>query len=126
MENKPLAPLPRPARWAWTLSLLTALVWVVIAAAYILRPALAGRPFSALQWIIASLMFVNAAVIVWLGSGLRHGRKLFYYLSLDYLLFNILLTIADDFGIADLIYLLYAAALFVLLLLARKDFTARA
>ncbi len=123
MKKQSPVPLPRPARWAWTLSLLTALVWVVIAAAYLIRPALAGTPIPLLQWIIALLMLVNAAVIVWLGHGLCKERKLFYYLSLAYLLFNILLTIADDFGIADLIYLLYVVALFVLLLLARKNFT---
>jgi hypothetical protein len=123
MENQPSAPLPRPFRWAWTLSLLTALLWVVIAAAYLMRPALAGTSISLLQWVIALLMIGNAGVIVWLGHGLRKGRKPFLYLSLAYLLFNILLTIADDFGIADLIYLLYAAALFVMLLLARRNFT---
>ena len=120
MENQSPGPFPRPARWAWTLSLLTALLWVVIAAAYLIRPALAGRHIFLLQWVIALLILGNAAVIVWLGHGLRKGRKRFYYLSLAYLLFNILLTIFDDFGIADLVYLVYAVALFVLLLLARK------
>ena len=120
MENQSPAPFPRPALWAWTLSLLTALLWVVIAAAYLIRPALAGRHLFLLQWVIALLMLGNAAVIVWLGNGLRKGSKRCYTMSLAYLLFNIVLTIFDDFGIADLVYLVYAVALFALLLLARK------
>jgi hypothetical protein len=122
MENRPLPPLSRTIRWVWILSLLTALLWVVVAAAYLIRPALSGTPISLLQWIIALLMFGNAALIIWLGHGLRNGRKLFYYLSLAYLLFNILLTITDDFGIPDLLYLGYAGALFIALLLSKKKF----
>jgi hypothetical protein len=99
MENRSPAIISRSARWAWALSLLTALPWVIIAAAYLIRPALSGTPISLLQWIIAQLMLGNAAVIIWLGHNLRNGRKLFYYLSLLSLLFNILLTITDDFGI---------------------------
>ncbi len=68
------------------------------------------------------MMLGNAAVIVWLGYGLRKGRKLFYYLSLGYLVFNVLLTIADDFGMLDLIYLVYVGVLFVALLLSRRKF----
>jgi lysylphosphatidylglycerol synthetase-like protein (DUF2156 family) len=124
MDSKPPLPTNRvPRLAAWTLSLLTALIWIIVAAAYIVRPALTETPISLLQWIIALLMLVNAAIIVWLGHGLRKGDKLVYYLSLAYLLFNVLLPIADDFGLADLVYLLYTVALFVLLLLARRSFT---
>lgn len=122
MENQAPTPLPRPGLWAWTLSLCTALLWIVIAAAYLIRPALSGTPISSLEWVIALLMLGNAVVIVWLGHGLRKGRKSFYYLSLAYLLFNILLTITDDFGIPDLIYLVYVGVLFVVLLLSKRKF----
>jgi hypothetical protein len=75
-----------------------------------------------MKWIIALLMLCNAAVIVWLGRRLLKQGKPFYYLALAYLFINILLTITDDFGIADLVYLLYAVAVFVLLLLSKKKF----
>jgi lysylphosphatidylglycerol synthetase-like protein (DUF2156 family) len=122
MENQPPTPIPRPARWAWTLSLCTAFLWIVVATAYLIRPALSGTHISSLEWVIALLMLGNAVVIVWLGHGLRKGRKSFYYLSLAYLLFNILLTITDDFGTADLIYLVYVGVLFVVLLLSKRKF----
>jgi len=98
-------------------------LWVIVAAAYLIRPALAGTPISLLQWIIALLMFGNTAVIIWLGHGLRKGHKLFYYLSLAYLAFNMVLTITDDFGIADLLYLVFIGMLFIALLLSKRKFT---
>ncbi len=113
---------PSTIRWVWILSLLTALFWVVVAAVYIVRPWQNGTPISLMKWIIALLMLCNAAVIVWLGRRLLKQGKPFYYLTLAYLFINILLTITDDFGIADLVYLLYAVALFVLLLLSKKKF----
>jgi anaerobic C4-dicarboxylate transporter len=111
------------ARWVLTLSLLTALFWVVVAVAYLLRPWQTDNPMPIMKWIIAFLMLCNAAVIVWLGQRLLKQAKPFYYLALGYLAVNILLTIFDDFGMADLIYLLYAGALFVLLLVSKRKFT---
>lgn len=107
-------------RWVRILSWLTALFWIVVAAAYIIRPLQNGIPISPVKWIIALLMLCNTAVIVWLGQRLLHQSKPFYYLALAYLFVNILLTITDDFGIADLVYLLYAVGLFVLLLLSKR------
>jgi hypothetical protein len=120
MENPISTHLSRPARWVWILSLCTALFWIVVAAVSIIRPALQGASLSTMEWVVALLMLGNAAVIVWLGHGLRKGRKLFYYMSLGYLVFNIVLTITDEFGLLDLIYLIYAGALLVALLLCRK------
>jgi lysylphosphatidylglycerol synthetase-like protein (DUF2156 family) len=122
MDRQPSTRIPVSARWAWNLSLLTAFFWVVVAAAYLLRPWSAGTPISTLEWIIALLMLGNAAVIVWLGQGLRKQRRPFYYLALAYLAFNLLLTIADDFGMADLLYLLFVGTLLVILLLSKKKF----
>jgi lysylphosphatidylglycerol synthetase-like protein (DUF2156 family) len=113
---------PPPARWVWILSLLIALFWMVVAAAYVLRPWLTGTPISLLKWIITLLMYGNAATAVWLGQGLRKQRKQFYYLALGYLGVNIVLTISDDFGIADLTYLLFIGVLFITLLRSKGKF----
>jgi lysylphosphatidylglycerol synthetase-like protein (DUF2156 family) len=113
---------PPLARWAWILSLSIALFWMVVAAAYVLRPWLTGTPISLLKWIITLLMFGNAATAVWLGQGLQKQRKPFYYLALGYLAVNIVLTITDDFGIADLTYLLFMGALFITLLRSKEKF----
>jgi lysylphosphatidylglycerol synthetase-like protein (DUF2156 family) len=123
MEHNSASKNLSTAHWAWNLSPLAALLWVGGAAAYIFRPMQTEATPALLKWIIALLMLVNAAVIIWLGRGLRRQSKLFYYLALGYLAFNILLTIFDDFGIADLVYLLYAGALFVLLLLSKRNFS---
>lgn len=120
MENSTPVHRSGTARWVWILSLCAALFWIVVAAASITRPALLGMSISTMEWVIALLMIGNAAVIVWLGHGLQKGRKLFYYLSLGYLLFNVVLTVTDDFGLLDLIYLIYAGALFIALLVFRK------
>ena len=123
MDKNSFTQIPTPARWAWNLSLLTAFLWVVVAATYSLRPWQTESTPPPLKWTISQLMLVNAAVIVWLGRGLRRQSRPFYYPALGYLAFNILLTIFDDFGTADLIYLLYAGALFILLLVFKRNFT---
>jgi hypothetical protein len=118
MENSS----PPPVRWVWILSLSIALFWIVVAAVYISRPWLTGTPISLLKWIITLLMMGNATVAVWLGQGLRKQRKPFYYLALGYLAINIVLTITDDFGLADLTYLLFIGVLFITLLRSMGKF----
>ncbi|MBI4730637.1 MAG: hypothetical protein HY781_00595 [Chloroflexi bacterium] len=110
------------SRWAWTLSLCTALLWIILGVFSLILAAQAGTPIPFVQWFVAALMFGNAAVLIWIGWGLKKQRRVFYYLALIYLAFNILLTITDDFGIPDLLYLFFVGAMLFALLLSKNKF----
>ncbi|MGE5221670.1 MAG: hypothetical protein ACM3PY_04485 [Omnitrophica WOR_2 bacterium] len=56
--------------------------------------------------------------LVWLGMGIRKQKKLYFYLAVIYLAINLILTITDDFGLADLLYIVLVACLLVFLLLS--------
>ena len=68
------------------------------------------------------MMFVNGAVLIWIGRGLREARRFYFYLALLVLVGNILLTITDDFGIFDLVTLIIAISLLILLLVTRSKY----
>jgi hypothetical protein len=115
-----------PATLAWILSLLLAGLWVVVAAAYVLWPLLRDGTASWQIYLIAGFMLLNAALILWLGHGLRLHNPLRYYLTLGYAALNVLFTFFDQIGLADLIYLLFSLLLFLLLLFSRKRFIQQA
>ena len=123
MNNSPSSTIHPAARWAWFLSLLTALIWIVVAVSYGLRAWQSQPDNPLIRWTVALVMLGIAAGAVWLGNGLHKQRKLFYYLSLAFLGANVVPPIFDDFGLADLIYVLYVITLLVLLILVRKTFT---
>ncbi len=113
-------------RWAWRISLVTALFWVIVAIAYAARPWKSIPDQPVLRWTFALAMLVIAAGIVWLGNGLRKKQRRSYFLALIFLGSNIVVTFFDDFGIGDLIYLLYVIVLFALLIIKRQHFVGSA
>lgn len=68
------------------------------------------------------LMFVNAAVLIWIGWGIGKGQRLYYYFGLLVLAGNIFLTLTDEFGIFDLMALIINASLLVLLIVTRSKY----
>lgn len=126
MEKKNPATSSRPAAWAWILSLVTALIWVIVAAAYAVRPwqSIPDQPLQ--RWAFSLAMLVMAIGAVWLGNGLRKRRKAYYLPALIFLGANIVIMFFDDFGLSDLAYLLYVIALLALLLINRKSLSGAA
>jgi hypothetical protein len=107
--------IPRAVAWVWPLFLSTAGLWVVFGAI-----GLARFGPSTGTWIVAGLMLANAALLLFVGWGVRRGRYGFFYMALAVLGINMLLTVTDQFGLFDLIYLVVAGTLFVLLLFTRR------
>ncbi len=121
MEKKNSHTSSRPAAWAWILSLVTALIWVIVAAAYAVRPWQSIPDQPLLRWAFSLAMLVIAVGVVWLGNGLRKQQKTYYFLALIFLGANIVMIFFDDFGLSDLTYLLYVIVLLALLLINRKS-----
>ncbi len=77
---------------------------------------------AGLYTVYAFAMFVDAALLlvcVWL---LSKGTKLGFYFSLAMLAINILLTIFDQFGLVDLLFVALNLATLIALLAARRKF----
>jgi lysylphosphatidylglycerol synthetase-like protein (DUF2156 family) len=121
LKNQISVTTSRVALWVLILSIFTSFFWIVVSVVYLVRPLLARTPILPLQWIISLLMLANAGVILLLGNGLRKRLKLYYPITIIYLVINMLLTITDDFGLADLVYLLFVVVLFILLLVHRRN-----
>lgn len=96
---------PDPVRLAQALFLLNALVWAGLAAAVALREGGVGLQQAGLRWIIAGMMFANAAAMLAAGIGIGRRKGLFYLFALSLLSVNILLTFTDQFGLWDWITL---------------------
>lgn len=110
---------PATIRLARLLMFISAALWVIIGVVSLVR--LAGAPVAFTPLIVALLMFGGAAVFAVLAAGLGRWRWA-YPASLLWMAANIVLTITDDFGAADLLYLLLATLILVLLAAGRSHF----
>lgn len=93
---------------------LNAAIWVLLGALFLSRTA------NQMVWMISILMFVNAAIMLAFGLAVGRGGRLVYWATLAFLGANILLTVTDQVGFADLITLLIDLALLVLLVVDRR------
>ena len=107
------------ARWGF-ISL--GVIWFVFGVYSLIRITGGSSSLSNFGWIIAGLMFINGAVLIWIGRRLREARRFYFYLALLVLVGNILLTITDEFGIFDLVTLMIAISLLILLLVTRSKY----
>jgi hypothetical protein len=110
----------RIARW---LFVLLGLIWLVFGIWSIIRIGDYGGNISVVMLvIIAILMFVNSAVLIWIGWGIGRGQRIYYYFGLLVLAGNIFLTLTDEFEIFDVLVLVLAVVLFILLILTRSKY----
>ncbi len=103
---------PRILRIAAGLFLLAALVWLI----------LGGWQWSRGSVMLAALMLGNAVALAGLGWGLGKRKKAFYYAAVGYLLLNLVLTVMDEFGILDLLYLALMVGMLGFLVVTRAEF----
>jgi hypothetical protein len=120
-DNLPQIPvIVSTTRW---LFVLLGVIWFLFGVWSITRLSdSGGNPSSTVLGIIAVLMFINAAILIWIGWGIGKGRRLYYYFGLLVLAGNIFLTLTDEFGIFDLITLIIAASLLILLIVTRSKY----
>ena len=108
------------ARW---LFVLLGLIWLVFGTWSIIRLGDSGGNISGTMLVfIATLMFVNSVVLIWIGWGIGRGQRIYYYFGLLVLAGNIFLTLTDEFGIFDVLVLVLAVVLFILLILTRSKY----
>lgn len=96
---------------------LNALIWIIAGIAGLLRSKLIpGIP----SWIIVVMsigMMGYGAILFGLGIGLGTRKRFFYYASLAMIALSVILPVFDDFGLADLLAVIPAAATMVYLIL---------
>jgi cytochrome bd-type quinol oxidase subunit 2 len=108
------------AKWSFVT---LGLIWLVFGIWSLIRMTNGGGNLSStVLWIIAVLMFVNAAVLILVGWGLKEGKKSLFYFAILVLMGNIFLTFTDEFGVFDLITLIINIAIFIILLVTRKTY----
>lgn len=96
---------------------LLAALWLAVGIGYIGQSD--GR---ILFYIIAALMFLSIFVFILLGMNIT--KKPAYWVGVVFLGFCIVLTIFDQFGLADLVAIILFAIPLVIMLAKRKEFIA--
>ncbi len=100
--------------------LLDATIWLVFAVlvATGIHPALPES--RALQWVMVVLALLATGVLIGLWFFLRRRSRPAYYLTVASLFVLLMLTIADDVGLSDLLVLVAIVVPLVLLLKDRR------
>lgn len=70
-------------------------------------------------WVLALLMFTNAAVMLWLGWGIKKQHKGYYFLAIAVVAVNVILTMTDEFGLLDFFVLVIDLVLFAILIVTK-------
>ena len=110
-----------PFQTARYLFLLTVAVLVVFGVGSLL--SMGAKPENTLLYsFYAILMFGDAALMAFCAWQLPKRTKFVFYFSVFVLAINIFPTIVDQFGLADLLFVLLNIATLVFLILARKEF----
>lgn len=100
------------------LFVVNAAIWIAFGISTLVR--MEGQ--GVVAWVLAGLMFGNAGAMLLSGWGLAKEKKGFFYLAVALVAVNILLTIADEFGLFDLIVLLIDLVLLALLIATRTRY----
>lgn len=105
---------------AFVFILFNALVWLgfTILIAGNLHPALPDLP--AARWIMGILAFGCAGTLIALAVVLLRRVRPAYFLTAGLLALLVILTITDEVGLADLVYLVIAATPLILLIKDRS------
>lgn len=113
----------RPAsliRSVHALFFLNTAIWAVLGIFTIARLPNHSSEEVFAAWIVAMLMFGNAAAMLISGLVVARPGKLGYAFALTVLVVNILLTFTDQVGTLDLLTLLIDLVLLILLIYSRR------
>jgi hypothetical protein len=109
--------VPRTVTAGRVLLGLNAAIWATLGMVTYLRLSALTSTAAA---VVALLMVMNAAVMGWLAGRLGRGTTRVFSLAVAILAVNIILTITDEFGLADFAMLVLELAT-MLVLLAMRD-----
>lgn len=111
----------KPAVIARYLILLISAALAVLSIASLTR--LGENPDMAGWYVFYSLaMLVEAAILLFCYFSLKARRKTLYWLAFIILLLNVVLTIFDQVGLVDILFMLISLVALVALHLSRNDF----
>jgi len=79
-----------------------------------------SQPITAL--VIAILMLANVGAMLVAGVGMGKRNRWFYYFGILVLVVNIILTFTDQFGILDLVTLVFDVILLGFLVITRSHY----
>ncbi len=103
------------------LFLLTVAILVLLGVGSILR--IDGNPARTALYVFYGIaMFGDAVLMAFCAWQLPKRTKFIFFFSLFVLAVNIFLTIFDQFGLADLLFVLLNLITLIFLILARKEF----
>ena len=94
---------------------LLAASWLVVGFGYLTQ-----GDGSIPYYLIAALMFASIFVFIALGANIT--KKPVYWLAVIFLVISIILTIADEFGLADFVGLILLLIPLVIMLSNQKEF----
>lgn len=106
---------PPAIRYVQWLFYLNTAIWLLIGVYSLIRLYRGEDTPDITLLVVAVLMFGNAAAMLIAGWGLGLRNRWLYLFAIAVLLFNILLTFTDQFGIFDLLTLLLDLVLLILL-----------
>ena len=107
--------------FVWHLFFLTAIILAVLAAGTLIRIN-EDRGMAAVYTLYAVLMFGDAIAMLVCGLYINRQIRLIYWFAVVVLGLNIVLTIFDQFGLIDLLFLLLNLLTLALLLASRRHF----
>ena len=108
-------------QWSRNFFLLTFAALIVFGVGSLLR-IVNNSEHAILYVFYALIMFVDAAAMLFCGVQLNKRNKTIFLVSIFVLAFNIIPTIFDQFGFADLLFVLLNLTTLILLIVARKEF----
>jgi hypothetical protein len=94
---------------------LLAALWLVVGIGYIVR-----YNGQTVYWVMSGIMMVNAFVFGAIGANIT--KRLVYWLGVISLAVSILLFIFDEFGVADILALIFFIIPLVIMLTKRNEF----
>ncbi len=107
--------------WARSLFVVMAAVLVVFGIGSLLRIA-SDSDRAGLYTFYAFAMFTEAGLISLCAWWLRKRTKASFFFSILILSLNIFLSIFDQFGLADLLFVLLNVVILIVLIAARREF----
>lgn len=96
---------------------LNALTWLIFGVLSMFLAVEVGTPT---RWVITLLMVANAGGMFWFGLMIASGRIRIFFFAILYVALNIVLSIADQFGMIDALILLLNLCLLGLLFVTKQ------
>jgi hypothetical protein len=108
--------LVKATQWMFYLN---AIIWLVIGIVSLARMLNGTSTGQITALFVGVLMLGNVGAMLLAGYGIGRQWKLFYIFGFAVLFINIILTVTDQFGLIDLVTLIYDLALLGLLVVTR-------